>query len=194
MRLGIWKSAVLVSLSLIFVIGFTSSHQVYSEELLTISTTKSIYEEDIPMYVTYEISERIPNEELSIRLYDSKDVNISSTIISDYALSLQLSSFTAFFPTDNKWDVGGVYTIIGEYAGSKKILTVKVITFTPEDSTTQQPTPEPETIITQFQTSQKSQIPDWIKNTMKWYVEGKISEQEMIDALQFLVKEGILKI
>jgi len=103
--------------------------------LLTISTDKSVYKENEEMYVTYVISERIPNEELSIRLYDPNDRNISSTIISDYGLSFQLSSYTTFFPVDNRWDVGGVYTIIGEYADSKTILTVEVI-ISPEDSAT----------------------------------------------------------
>jgi len=111
--------------------------------LLTISTDKSVYKENEVMYVTYVISERIPNEELSIRLYDPNGDNISSTIISDYGLSYQLSSYTTFFPydrelDDGKWYVGGVYTIIGEYAGAKTILTVEVI-ISPEDSTIQQP-------------------------------------------------------
>ncbi len=37
-------------------------------------------------------------------------------------------------------------------------------------------------------------IPDWVKNTFKWYVEGAISEDEMISAIQFLIKEGVIKI
>ena len=52
----------------------------------------------------------------------------------------------------------------------------------------------PETLITRLEISQKSLIPDWIKNTMKWYAEEKISEQEMINALQYLIKERIIKL
>jgi hypothetical protein len=37
-------------------------------------------------------------------------------------------------------------------------------------------------------------IPEWIKNTMGWFAEGLISEDEMIAAIQFLVKEGIIKL
>jgi hypothetical protein len=37
-------------------------------------------------------------------------------------------------------------------------------------------------------------IPDWIRNTMQWYLDGVISEDEMISAIQFLVKEGIIKL
>jgi len=42
------------------------------------------------------------------------------------------------------------------------------------------------------QSSQK--IPDWVKRTMGWYAEGLISEDEMIAAIQFLVREGIIKL
>jgi len=44
---------------------------------ITLSTDKSVYKENEEMYVTYVISERISNEELSIRLYDPNGDNIS---------------------------------------------------------------------------------------------------------------------
>ncbi len=47
-------------------------------------------------------------------------------------------------------------------------------------------------IKTDFYSVTQSKLPDWVKNTFKWYVEGAISEQELISALQFLIKEGIL--
>lgn len=37
-------------------------------------------------------------------------------------------------------------------------------------------------------------IPDWVKNTMQWYLDGSISEDEMISAIQYLVNEGIIKL
>ena len=37
-------------------------------------------------------------------------------------------------------------------------------------------------------------IPHWIKNTMQWYIDGVISEDEMILAIQYLIKEGIIKL
>lgn len=37
-------------------------------------------------------------------------------------------------------------------------------------------------------------IPSWIKNTAKFWVEGEISDQEFIAALQYLADNGILKI
>lgn len=42
------------------------------------------------------------------------------------------------------------------------------------------------------QTSQK--VPNWVKNTMGWFADGLISEDEIISAIQFLINEGIIKI
>jgi len=38
------------------------------------------------------------------------------------------------------------------------------------------------------------EIPKWIRDNAKWWSEGLISDQEYINGLQFLIKEGILKI
>ena len=40
--------------------------------------------------------------------------------------------------------------------------------------------------------TEAQKIPDWIRNTMQWYLDEVISEDEMISAIQFLVKEGII--
>ncbi len=40
--------------------------------------------------------------------------------------------------------------------------------------------------------NQNDSIPKWIKNTAKWWSEGKISEEEFVIALQFLVEEKII--
>ncbi len=37
-------------------------------------------------------------------------------------------------------------------------------------------------------------IPDWVKTTMEWYIDGVISEDEMILALQYLVNIGVIKL
>ena len=41
---------------------------------------------------------------------------------------------------------------------------------------------------------QDEKIPAWVKDTFRWYVDGLISEDEMISAIQFLVQLGIIKI
>jgi len=51
---------------------------------------------------------------------------------------------------------------------------------------------KPTSQISSVPTPQK--IPEWVKNIFKWYANDQISEQEVINALQFLIKQGIIKI
>ena len=41
---------------------------------------------------------------------------------------------------------------------------------------------------------ESSKIPKWVKDTMKWYVEGQISEDEMITVLEFLISQNVIKL
>lgn len=50
-----------------------------------------------------------------------------------------------------------------------------------------------EEIIESF-TIEESKLPDWVKNIFIWYAEGQIGEGELIGALQFLIKEGIIQV
>jgi hypothetical protein len=39
-----------------------------------------------------------------------------------------------------------------------------------------------------------TQIPDWIRNNAKWWVEGAIGDSDFVSGIQFLIKEGIMTI
>ncbi len=41
---------------------------------------------------------------------------------------------------------------------------------------------------------EESLIPSWIKNTAQYWTEGKSSDSEFIDALEYLIKNGIIKV
>jgi len=40
----------------------------------------------------------------------------------------------------------------------------------------------------------EQQIPDWVKNNAKWWSEGKILENEFIEAIQYLIEQRIITI
>ena len=42
--------------------------------------------------------------------------------------------------------------------------------------------------------SSQYEIPKWIRDNAKWWSEGKISDQDYINGLQYLIKQGILKV
>ena len=40
----------------------------------------------------------------------------------------------------------------------------------------------------------EQKLPDWVRNIFIWYAEEQISEDVLIGALQFLIKEGIIQV
>ena len=52
-----------------------------------------------------------------------------------------------------------------------------------------------DTIITQNSSiTQTPKIPSWAKNIFIWYGQDKISEDELLNAIEFLVNDGLIKI
>jgi len=49
-------------------------------------------------------------------------------------------------------------------------------------------------LLTLTSAEDESLIPDWIKNTAKFWVEGNVSDSEFINALQYMIKNGIIEI
>ncbi len=39
-----------------------------------------------------------------------------------------------------------------------------------------------------------SSVPEWVKNSAKWWSEGSISESEYVTSLEFLITEGIIQV
>jgi len=39
-----------------------------------------------------------------------------------------------------------------------------------------------------------SMVPDWIKNTAKWYGDGDISEDDFLNAIKYLIQQKIIVI
>jgi len=45
-----------------------------------------------------------------------------------------------------------------------------------------------------FANAQIGTVPDWVKNTAGWWSEGKVSTQEYLDGLEFLIKNEIIMV
>jgi phosphate ABC transporter phosphate-binding protein len=52
----------------------------------------------------------------------------------------------------------------------------------------------PETNPTTQPKTSNYQIPDWIRNNAKWWADGSITDDDYIKGLQYLIKQGILKV
>jgi len=53
---------------------------------------------------------------------------------------------------------------------------------------------ENETISIYIEDIDKSNLPEWIQNIFSWYYDGLIGEKQLIQTLEFLIKQGIIQI
>lgn len=49
-------------------------------------------------------------------------------------------------------------------------------------------------ITIEKETNQDRKIPDWVKNIFAWYVENKVTEEELLEAIEFMVNQNIIQI
>ena len=47
---------------------------------------------------------------------------------------------------------------------------------------------------TQGSGSTSNEIPSWIKNNAGWWADGVIDDDSFVQGIQFLIKEGILRV
>ncbi len=53
---------------------------------------------------------------------------------------------------------------------------------------------EVQNLIEEQPTELESKIPNWVRNIFIWYAEDKISEKELVKAIEFLIEVGIIQV
>jgi len=76
----------------------------------------------------------------------------------------------------------GKYIVKAQYGNSKA--TVQSISFL-INSDNFSPTDESSTV---------TKIPDWIKSNAGWWADGQIDDNSFVEGIQFLIKEGLIKL
>ena len=69
----------------------------------------------------------------------------------------------------------GKYTVRAQY-GTSKVTIEKIF------------------LIINFSDSSSAEIPGWIKNNAGWWANGEIDDDSFIQGIQFLIKEGMMKV
>ncbi len=77
---------------------------------------------------------------------------------------------------DKEFD-DGKFTVKAQYGNSKA--TIAIISFK---------------VISTSPVSEDNKIPGWIKNNAGWWADGQIDDSSFVEGIQFLIKEGFMKI
>jgi antitoxin component YwqK of YwqJK toxin-antitoxin module len=74
----------------------------------------------------------------------------------------------------------GKFQVKAQYGNSKS--TVEKISFTINESASTN------------QTSENTKIPSWIRNNAEWWADGSISDDSFVQGIQFMIKEGLMRV
>jgi len=77
----------------------------------------------------------------------------------------------------------GKYTVRAQYGNSKTIVEKMSFVINSNDVTSMEQ-----------KLSASAKIPDWIKNNAGWWADGLIDDNSFVEGIQFLIKEGLMKI
>ena len=152
---------------------------------------KISYQQGETIQVTGTVSEILFGYAIGISIFspDDKDVDIIQTLPNhDRTFSYNFDTRKNLYPENGKYNIQLIY---GTEDLSKNIF------FTFDNSTVVSPEPilegEPDSGIKSPPESEKPTFPEWEKNIMQWYLDGKISGDELLLNFQYLVKNEIVK-
>jgi hypothetical protein len=152
---------------------------------------KSSYQQGETIQVTGTVSEILFGYAIGISIFspDDKDVDIIQTLPNpDRTFSYNFHTNKNLYPENGKYKIQLIY---GTEDLSKNIF------FTFDNSTVVTPEPileaEPNSGIKPSSGLEKSTFPEWGKNIMQWYLDGKISGDELFLNFQYLVENKIIK-
>jgi hypothetical protein len=86
-------------------------------------------------------------------------------------------TFSHTVPLNEKFS-DGKFTVKAQYGNSKA--TIAIMSFEVDSNGDS--------------SSQNNAIPDWIKNNAGWWADGQIDDSSFVEGIQFLIKEGFMKL
>tara|TARA_B100000029_G_scaffold225391_1_gene223205 strand:- start:417 stop:911 length:495 start_codon:yes stop_codon:yes gene_type:complete len=92
------------------------------------------------------------------------------------------TGYFEFFHSLDRYAELGTYKVIAEY----KDETIGVLLFDLVE--------DHQTITENSSLNQMPKIPSWAKNIFIWYGQDKISEDELLTAIEFLINDGLIKV
>lgn len=101
---------------------------------------------------------------------------------------------TIWIDRDDKYHVwvDGTYrvefwSVDGDNGNKKSDIIEKSFSLNSQSALISEPESEPEPKL-------ESKLPKWVRNIFIWYAEDRISEDELLGAIQFLVQQGIIEV
>ena len=142
--------------------------------------------EEFQVDLSWDPKTIIPGEKTKF-IYTFRDTaDLGPIRDSDYTITL-LQSGQVIFSEDRFAKIGADFT---DFTFSEEQTGLTVLRFSNISGSGQQ---TEFAFVVGSQTT-ASQVPEWVKNNAGWWADGQIPDSAFIDGIEFLIKEGIIKI
>jgi hypothetical protein len=199
----------------------TSNIQQIPQVAITVTTDKPAYDHNSQIMITGHIVNPYPGQDVALEITSpSGNVVTAAQVTLDNNGDFTTTISTA----NNKWSENGQYTVRAHQGDDQVVglavfqIVGQIPTSYPQNSTQSlndilhqryemarklqelttpssnpsppnQPIPSP-----QSPTPTPAKIPNWVKGILGYYAQGKLSDADLIQALQFLIQQGIIKV
>ena len=173
------KKVTSIIISLILVAIIPTALAISS---ISVFTDKTLYDRADAITIYGQVSEVIENTFVTIEIF-----NEGNLIETAQLFVAQNGNFThAILADGSQWKNPGTYTI--KVSTTEENITETTFDFISPSVVEQIPEPELESI------PEQKPIPEWVKGVFTFWADGQISDQELKNAIRFLVKSGIIVI
>ena len=186
-------TSIIISLILVIIVP-----TVLADSSISISTDKTLYDRADTIVISGQITEAVENTSMTIQILNGGNlIEISQLIITQDGI------FTHTILADGaQWTNPGTYTIRASTTEENAVettfdfITPSMVEQIAEAVEEPQPDPlphlesQPEAVF-EGEPEQKP-IPEWVKTVFAFWADNQISDQELKNAIKFLVQNGII--
>ena len=129
----------------------------------------------------------------TLDFYKLKEIGVDTGVF-EGSISLNSVNTSGTGPWSGKIKASNKDTITVQFSNtySGNVDIVKAQGFVEGPAPTPEPTPKPKQQTTTQESVQN--VPNWVRSIFIWYGEEKISEDELLSAIKFLVNQGIINL
>ena len=178
--------------------AITSEEELLQKVPISVWTDKSLYNHESTIRVDGQVANIRAGTPVTLTVISPTNNIVTQdqlTVDGDGNYGITLST------AGNLWKYDGIYTIRVQYGG--EAVNNKVLVELTSEETTSTEThsncgkgtifdPKTNSCILEPILEPESRLPSWVKNIFIWYGQDLISEDEIINALQFLIRQGTI--
>jgi len=139
-------------------------------EWMSATASQQSYKYGDTIVISGQVSKIIQDKHIVIRIIHQGQLVHLVTMVS---VSADGRFTYAVDAVGSQWQNDGTYLVRASYTSANKVETTFELFFTE---------------------SQTSKIPDWVRNIFIWYGEGQIGEEDLLNALQYLIDSKIITV